>query len=181
MGALYGDTLGLIQPFANISSTCFCTTSNLFAERWYYLCLEASHVCPPNRLRDPAVDEGQVQVPEKHPETHRKGQRNASQSFPPPQILSTHRMVKQELPSRLHRAQFSKLQASFKQKPLWHELTKEPCSQEQRHNHPSRLHPAYIHANSEQYQHHQNTIVSQPSRYVGCTCLASPCQVSHQM
>ena len=39
MGAPYGDTLGLIQPFANISSTCCCTTSNSFAERWYYLCL----------------------------------------------------------------------------------------------------------------------------------------------
>ena len=39
MGAPYGDTLGLIQPFANISLMCHCTTSNWFAERWYYLCL----------------------------------------------------------------------------------------------------------------------------------------------
>ena len=39
MGAPYGDTLGLIQPFANISSTCCCTTSNSFTERWHYLCL----------------------------------------------------------------------------------------------------------------------------------------------
>ena len=39
MGAPYNDTLGLIQPFANISSMCCCTTSNSFAERWYYLCL----------------------------------------------------------------------------------------------------------------------------------------------
>ena len=88
-------------------------------------------MCPPNRSRDPTVDVEQVQVLEKHPETHRKEQQNASQSFPPPQTHSTHHMVVQELPSRLRQAQFSKLQASFKQKPIWRELTKEPCSQEQ--------------------------------------------------
>ena len=38
MSAPYSDMLGLIQPFAKISSTCCCTTSNSFAERWYYLC-----------------------------------------------------------------------------------------------------------------------------------------------
>ena len=135
---------------------------------------------PPNRSRDPTVDVGQVQVPEKHPETHRKGQQNANLSLPPPQTLFTHRMVKQELPSRLHWAWFSKLQASFKQKPIWHELTKEPCSQVQQHNHPSRLRPAYMHANSKQYQSCQNTIMSLPNRYMDCTCATSPCRVSHQ-
>ena len=127
------------------------------------------------------VDVEQVQVLEKHPETHCKEQQNAGQSFPPPQTHSTHHMVVLELPSRLDRAQFSKLQASFEQKPIWHELTKEPCSQEQRHNHLSHLPPAYMHANSKQYQHHQNTIISQPTRYMDCTFAASPCQVSHQM
>ena len=109
------------------------------------------HFRPPNQSLDPTVDVGQVQVLEKHPETCRKEQQNASQSFPPPQTHSTHRMVKLELPSRLHQARFSKLQASFEQKPIWRELTKEPCSQVQRHNHPSHLHPVYMHANSEQY------------------------------
>ena len=137
------------------------------------------HFRPPNRSCDPTVDVGQVQVPEKHPETCRKGQRNMSLSFPPPQTLSTHCMVEQELPSRLYRAWFSKLQASFEQKPIWRELTKETCSQVQRHNHPSRLRPAYMHVDSEQYQSHQNTIMSQPNRYVDCTCVTSPCRVSH--
>ena len=91
------------------------------------------------------------------------------------------RNLAQELPSRLHRARFSKVQASFEQKPIWRKLTKVPCSQGQRHNHPSHLHPVYMHANSKQYQHHQNTIMSQPSRYGDCTFAASPCQVSHQM
>ena len=139
-----------------------------------------SHFYPPNRSRDPTVDVGQVQVLEKHPETRCKGQQNASQSFPPPQTLSTHCMVEQELPSRLHQARFSKLQASFEQKPIWRELTKEPCSQVQQHNRPSRLHPAYMHADSEQYQSYQNTIISQPNQYVDCTCATSPCRVSHQ-
>ena len=86
---------------------------------------------PLNQSRDPTVDVGQVQVLEKHPGTCRKEQKNASLSFPPPQTLSTHRMVEQELSSRLHRAQFSKLQASCKLKAIWHELTKVPYSQEQ--------------------------------------------------
>ena len=135
---------------------------------------------PPNRLHDPTVDVGQIQVLEKHPETHCKGQQNASLSFPPPQTLSTHDMVKQELTIRLHWARFSKLQANFEQKPIWRELTKEPCSQVQRHNQPSRLRPAYMHVSSEQYQNHQNTIMSQPNRYVDCTCVTSPCRVSHK-
>ena len=139
-----------------------------------------SRFCPPNRSSDPTVDVGQVQVPEKHPETCRKGQQNASQSFPPPQTLSAHCMVEPELSSRLHQARFSKLQANCEQKPIWRKLTKEPCSQVQRHNHPSRLRPAYMHASSEQYQNHQNTIMSQPNRYVDCTCVTSPCRVSHQ-
>ena len=77
------------------------------------------------------VDVGQVQVLEKHPETHCKEQQNASLSFLPPQIYSTHHMVVGKLPSRLHWAWFSKLQASFKLNPIWRELTKVPCSQEQ--------------------------------------------------
>ena len=109
------------------------------------------------------VDVKQVQVLEKHPETCLKEQHNANQSFPPPQTHSTHHIVVLELPSRLHWARFSKLQASFEQKPIWHELTKEPCSQVQKHNYPSRLRSAYMHANSEQYQSHQNTIMSQPN------------------
>ena len=38
MGAPYGDTIGLIQPLASISSMCYCTTSNLLAEICYCLC-----------------------------------------------------------------------------------------------------------------------------------------------
>ena len=77
------------------------------------------------------VNVGQVQVLEKHPETHHKEQQNTNLSFPPPQTYSTRHMVVLELPSRLHWAQFSKLQASFEQKPISRELTKEPCSQKQ--------------------------------------------------
>ena len=139
-----------------------------------------SRFCLPNQLCDPTINVGQVQVLEKHLETHRKEQQNVSLSLPPLQTHSTHHMVEQELPSRLHQAWFSKLQASFEQKPIWRELTKELCSQGQRHNHPSRLRPAYMHANSEQYQSHQNTIMSQPNQYVDCTCVTSPCRVSHQ-
>ena len=135
---------------------------------------------PPNQLRDPMVNVEQVQVLAKHPKTCCKEQRNASQSFPPPQTLSIHHMVEQELPNRLHRARFSKLQASFEQKPIWRELTKEPCSQVQQHNHLSHLRPAYMHANSEQYQSHQNTIMSQPNQYVDCNWATSPRRVSHQ-
>ena len=83
------------------------------------------HFHPPNRSYDPTVDVGQVQVPEKHPETLRKGQRNVNLSFPTPQTHFTHCIVVLELPSRVHRAQFSKLQASFEQKLTRHELTKE--------------------------------------------------------
>ena len=126
------------------------------------------------------VDVGQVQVLEKYPETRRKKQQNASLSFPPPQTHFTHHMVVQELPSRLHWARFSKLQASFKLKPIWRKLTKVPCSQEQWHNHSNPLHPAYMHANSEQYQHHQNTIMSQPSWYADCT-LSQPVHAKYHI
>ena len=132
MGAPYGDTLGLIQPFANISSTCCCTTSNSFAERWYYLCLGGVHVFV--HQIDCVIQRsmwGKSRCLKNILKLVAKSSKTRSLSFPPPQTHSTHRMVEQELPSRLHWARFSKLQASFEQKPIWRELTKEPCSQEQ--------------------------------------------------
>ena len=68
---------------------------------------------------------------EKHPETHRKELRYASQSFPPPQTYYIRHIIIQELPIRLHRAWFLKLQASFKLKLVWCELMKVPSSHEQ--------------------------------------------------
>ena len=77
------------------------------------------------------VDVERVQVLEKHPEIHCKALRNASLSFPPPPTRSIRHMVVQELPSRLRRVRFSKLQASFKPKQVWRELTKELYSPQQ--------------------------------------------------
>ena len=62
------------------------------------------------------VNVEQVQVLEKHPETCHKVLRIVNQYYPPIQTRSNHHMVVQEQPNRLHRAQFSKLQASFELK-----------------------------------------------------------------
>ena len=48
MGTPYGDTLGLIQPFANISSMCHCTTSICLQIDGITYVKEVSHFCPLN-------------------------------------------------------------------------------------------------------------------------------------